>query len=72
MQVAGLRVAKRSWRSPYWPFCGKKKPLDEGQVGGSYQALPLMQREPVELGSIAVQDQEADVGLGSLVQNLHQ
>jgi len=51
----------------------KKKPLGEGQVGGAASRhLPLMQREPVELGSIGVQDQEADIGLGRLMQDLHQ
>lgn len=51
----------------------KKKPLDEGSVGGvTSRHLLLMQHEPVQLGSIGVQDQEADVGLGCLMQDIHQ
>lgn len=35
------------------------------------QALHLIQREPVERGGIAIQNQDADVGSGRLMQDFY-
>lgn len=55
----------------------KKKPLDEGLIGKAWARssrpdLRLIQREPVERGGIGIQNQDANVGLGSLMQDAHQ
>lgn len=72
----------RAWESE--PGChrigrssSKEQPLDEGLVGrtkgcSSCPVLRLIQREPVERGGIGIQNEDANVGIGRLMQNFYQ
>lgn len=75
--MIGLREANRIRGYRIGPLSKQERPLGEGLLGKiwkrcKYPALRLIQLESVERGGIGIQNQDADVGFGRLMQDFHQ